>query len=723
MIRVALLWHMHQPSYKDPIDGSVALPWVRLHALKDYLGMVEMLRDFPKVRLTFNLVPSLVDQIEEYANGTAREPLLDLSLRPAATLSADERLLALQAFFVAHEQNLIGRFPRYAELLALRGPSKEEAALRSAAARFSTQDVIDLQVLSKLAWFDRSWQETDRVVRGLIVKARGFTEEDKQRLAERERVLVQAVIPAYRRAAAEGQAELCTSPYYHPILPLLCDSEAHHEASPGAPLPRRFRHPEDAADQIERAIARHTAVFGAPPAGMWPSEGSVSEDVARLLAKAGIRWAASDEGVLERSTNRPIHRDSRGTAHPLDLLYRPWVRHTPDGDVHFLFRDRALSDLIGFSYSSLEPPAAAMDLLQRLLRIGEAWERRALPGEPVVPIILDGENAWEYFRDGGRVFLSTLYRGLSEDPNLRAVTMSEAVGSASAEPLPRVFAGSWIHANFDVWIGHADDRRAWDLLGEARDALGRAGPGTAGSDVARAWEIYRAACGSDWCWWYGEEHASENDVQFDRLYRRHLRAIHLLVDGSAPEALEEPLITTRPLEPRHSRPTGAITPVLDGRFTNPGEWVAAGVYRVPTLGATMQRGGGGVHAIRFGVGDEKLHILVEAVGALSDLLAKMQVHVTFPGPTTWRYRIVGPVTNLTLDRAERTGVGWVSAPTDAKAAAQAVIECAIPLAELRRGPEREIAFRVVLVSGQIEVERYPELAPIRFEPEEVTRDG
>jgi alpha-amylase/alpha-mannosidase (GH57 family) len=724
-VRVALLWHMHQPSYHDPLSGEFVLPWVRLHALKDYYGMVRVLAETPGVKATFNLVPSLIDQLLAYARGEAREALLDVSLKPAADLSAHEKLLALRGLFMAHRQNLIGRFPRFEELLLLRGDKNDEASLRPVVARFREQDYRDLQVVSKLAWFDLEWREHDAVVRALVEKGRGFGEEDKRALAARERALLQAIVPAYREAAESGQVELSTTPYYHPILPLLCDSAAHHEAHAGAPLPRRYRHPEDAADQIRRAIARHTEVFGRPPAGLWPSEGSLSDEVVACIAEAGLQWTASDEGVLQRSAQKAIHRDSRGTAYPLDVLYRPWVRRTPKGEVRLLFRDRALSDLIGFSYSGLEPERAAHDMLERLLRIGERWSEQRLPGSPVVGVILDGENCWEHYRDGGRVFLRALYRGLQDDPRLQGVTLREAaLADAAPAELPRVHAGSWINADFSVWIGHADDRRAWDLLGDARDALERARlekrlPVEA---LERAGEIFRAACGSDWCWWYGEEHSSENDVEFDRLFRRHLIAVYRELGQAAPEALQETLITTRRIAlSRWSRPTGGVNPTLDGRISSPEEWLAAGVHRTATGGA-MRRGLAELTAIRFGLGDDRLHLLFEAQAPALELLGRVELVVSFPGPTTLSYRVQASNGQTSISRSERTGMGWVASPTAARAAALDVLEVAIPVRELRPGPGRRVEFRVLVMEGGVELQRHPELGPIEIGLEEVMRD-
>jgi alpha-amylase/alpha-mannosidase (GH57 family) len=721
--RVAVLWHMHQPSYRDPIDGTFVLPWVRLHGLKDYWGMAAILAETPEVQVTFNMVPSLLDQLEEYVSGRAREAELQLGLKPAGSLDETEKIYLLRSSFMAHPENLIGRFPRFAELYALRGPRNDEGSLRAVVSRFGVAEMRDLQVLAKLAWIDLEWRRDDPAVRGLIQKGRGYSEEDKRILAEREQALLAAIIPTYRRAADQGRVELSASPYYHPILPLLCDTNAHLEAHPGAYVPRRYRHPEDAADQIQRAIARHTSVFGRPPAGMWPSEGGVSEEAVTEIARAGLRWTASDEGILERSAQRPLHRDSRGTAYPVDLLYRPWIRRTAAGDIAMLFRDRTLSDLIGFSYSGMDPEHAAHDLLDRIRRIGEAWAREGQAGDPVVPIILDGENAWEHYREGGRVFLRRFYAGLQSDARLRAVTMSDAVAAGRPRDLPRVFAGSWIHADFSVWIGHTDDRRAWDLLGITRDTLTavEAEGRVSAQALERAREAFRAACGSDWTWWYGEDHSSENDLEFDRLFRRHLRAVYESLRLPVPEALSEIIITTRHLEVRQSRPAGEVIPVLDGEITSPDEWAAAGLYRVPLTGA-MHRGTHGVRAVRFGQGGRHLNILVEpSSGALRDLLRTAEVVVAFPGPEGLRYRVRRDVGRAAVGRESWTEMGWVSAPTSARAEAGSVLELAIPLRELRPGPGQLVEFRVLVVQGGTELERHPEAGPIELGLEEVTR--
>jgi alpha-amylase/alpha-mannosidase (GH57 family) len=724
-VRVALLWHMHQPSYRDPVHGAFVLPWVRLHALRDYLGMVRLLEATPGVHATFNLVPSLLDQVEAYARDEAREGELRVGLLPAAQLTLDERVFALRTLFLMSEP-LMAPWPRLRALRDRHGPlldesvlearggaaparAENEAALRQAAAAFDEQDLRDLQVLSKLAWFDLDWLAHDPIVRALAEKGRGYDEDDKRRLRERELALLRSVLPAYREAAERGRIEIATSPYYHPILPLLADSDAHREAHPDAPLPRRFRHPEDALDQILRARARHAELFGRRPEGLWPSEGSVSDEVMELAARGGVRWLASDEGVLERSLGLSLERNGDGVLGRPELLYVPWVRRTAGGDVRILFRDRTLSDLIGFVYSRWRPEDAAADLLERVRAVGRQWAAARLPGVPLVPIILDGENAWEHFRDGGRVFLAAFYRGLQDDPALEAVTVAEALALTPAREMPRVFAGSWIGADFSVWIGHADDRRAWDALGLARDALAAAPDGLPPDAVARAWEAYRAAAGSDWCWWYGDDRSSANDLDFDRLFRRHLETVYRALEREPPADLQRSFITSRAVPVVDRAPAGPVAPTLDGRIAPADEWTDAGSYRAPQAGS-MARGRGGIRGVRFGVGGGFLHLLVETAGSAGTLLASGEVRVDFGAPPALRYRLLARDGGTSV-RCERLGEGWQPVPTAARAVAAEVLEAAIPWPEVATGPG-PVAFAVGVWQSGAELERHPDGAPI-----------
>src|SRR5919109_4149471 len=462
MTRVAILWHMHQPYYEDLVTGEHILPWVRLHALKDYYGMVALLNEFPDVRMTFNLVPSLLVQLEDFAEGRARDRSLELSLKPATQLTDEDRTFIVTNFFHAQRNRMIEPYPRYAELLRKREEHANGPA--GAARQFTEGDLRDLQVWHKLAWIDPYYLETDRRIRTLLTKGRAFDEDDKELLRIVELEILNKVIPEYAAAARRGQIEISTSPFYHPILPLLCDSDVYLRTHPQSKMPRqRFRHPEDAAEQLQRAVAYHTRVFGGPPHGLWPSEGSVSDAMVPLAQAAGCTWMATDELILARSLGIAMTRDVHGHLQQPETLYKPWVVRAGEREIACVFRDHVLSDLIGFTYSDWRPADAAADFVGRLVEAGRRFSNRTGGRDAVIPVILDGENAWEHFEGGGRPFLRALYGRLASNQELKSVTMGEAA-ARPRRPLNSLFPGSWIDANFFIWIGHADDLRGWRQL-------------------------------------------------------------------------------------------------------------------------------------------------------------------------------------------------------------------------------------------------------------------
>src|ERR1700684_1781523 len=469
-LRVILLWHQHQPFYKDLVTGEYRLPWVRLHGLKDYYGMVKVLDEFPHVHQNFNLVPSLMVQIQDYADGAASDPFLRVAAKPAKDLSPDERRFALQYLFQANPQNLIGRYPRYRELWER---FREHGDHPDRAERyFQAQDFTDLQGLSQLAWFDEFLLE-DQDVAALMAKGQHYSLEDQQFIIRRERELIGKVLPAHAEAAKNGSIELSTTPFYHPILPLVCDTSTGVVSSPGLPLPQhRYRHPEDALEQLTRGLDLHEKVFGLRPKGVWPSEGSVSEEVLAIAHSLGIQWMATDEGVLGRSTGSFFARDGNGRL-PGDLAEQLYNVHRYENGstaMNMVFRDHTISDLIGFVYSGMAPAEAAQHLIGNIKEAAKPVLSRGR--DAVVSIILDGENAWEYYPKSGRGYLRRFYDALQRDPEIEPVTISEAIGrhkDSDFAPLQRLVPGSWINANFNVWIGSPEDNLAWDLLSEARD--------------------------------------------------------------------------------------------------------------------------------------------------------------------------------------------------------------------------------------------------------------
>jgi len=469
-VNLALMWHQHQPYYPDDVGGENPMPWVRLHGTKDYIGMVLHLEEVPEFRCTINLVPSLLVQIQAYVDG-AGDRHLDVSRQPADGLSRDDACYLLDHFFMAYPDAMIRPHPRYWELYLRRGLGVDPA--EKALVRFHERDLRDLQVWSNLAWFHPLLFEKDAELAAFREKGRRYSEADKAWLLDRQRAILGEIIPRHRALADGGQVELTTTPFYHPILPLLFDKRLAREAMPDVTLPSyQDGYPEDAEVHVRRAVEAHRAHFGRRPRGMWPSEGSVCQAMLPLLARHGLRWIATDEEILARSTHGKVSRDGRGHVRHPELLYRAWTVSEGGHELAIVFRDHALSDQIGFHYQRSPGPAAAADFLGKLHAIGHACRNHPAT---LVPVILDGENCWEYFPDGGVSFLRELYRGAVRDGGVEPVTLS---GHLDAHPphdaLPRLFPGSWISHNFAIWIGHEEDNKGWDALHETRRVLVRA---------------------------------------------------------------------------------------------------------------------------------------------------------------------------------------------------------------------------------------------------------
>lgn len=544
---LAFLWHMHQPYYKDNLSGKCILPWVRLHGIKDYYDMAAILEEYPQIHQTFNFSPSLLEQIEHYLDGQTEDEHLKASLKPASKLTIHEKKFILEYFFMAHWDNMIKVHPRYAELLERRGEDagKREKALKE----FSDQDFRDLQVWFNLAWFDPFFKTRDETIKKLVEKDRNFTEADKRAVLEKQMEVMAQILPIYRRLQEAGQIEVSVTPYYHPILPLLCDTDTALRAMPEAPMPRnRFIHPEDAEAQIEMAVSYYQKHFGRPPGGMWPSEGSVSEALVPMMAKRRIRWIATDEAILANTLkSSPGFHDFS-----FEVKFRPYRIQIGEHQIDCIFRDHTLSDLIGFQYWQWETEEAVADLMGRLHVIRKIVNNA--PGDHLVAIIMDGENAWEFYKNDGWDFLGLLYEKLSADPGIKTVTASEYLKDhPPAETLPRLFPGSWINNNFKIWIGHEEDNTAWDYLYAARQALVEFEQNSKGQAdqkaIEQAWQEIYIAEGSDWCWWYGEEHGSYNDMEFDQLFRTHLMNVYRLIGWEVPAYLAEPIIKV----PHHGR--------------------------------------------------------------------------------------------------------------------------------------------------------------------------
>ena len=607
---MCFLWHMHQPFYKDLASGEYKLPWTRMHALKDYYGMVRILEEFPKVRQTFNLVPSMMAQVAEYAAGQARDPFLEMALKPAESLNERDRAFLLQHSFYSDPERMIYRYPRYGQLYDARRAQQNSGS----PILFSVQDFRDLQMWSQLAWIDEEFHESDAEVRDWLKRGRNFTSADQRRMGEKEREIVGQVLPEYQKMAASGQVEISTTPYYHPILPLLCDSDIASVSHGGVALPPRFRYPQDARRQLELAREYCTRNFGVAPAGLWPSEGSVSDEVFALASELGFQWAATDSGVLNRTLSRSI---------PTEGLYRPYRWQQGKRSLGVIFRDHFMSDLIGFVYSKMDAGAAAEDFLRRIREncSGILGAGR----DALVPIILDGENAWEYYDHNGRPFFRELYRRISEDGVFNAVTVSEGLRLLEPEPLDHIFPGSWINANFDVWIGAEEDNQAWTQLLRARQTFDTA-VNVPEDRRGMAFEELMIAEGSDWCWWYGPEHDSVNRVEFDQLYRSHLANVYRFLNLNPPEELSRPILRISLPEVR-TEPSGVIKPTIDGEVTSYFEWLGAGICRIGETSGSMHGKKFLVKEVQFGSDEANLYLRLDFHSGYEQEIAGMEARL------------------------------------------------------------------------------------------------
>jgi alpha-amylase/alpha-mannosidase (GH57 family) len=626
-VELAFLWHFHQPCYRDLLSGKMMMPWVRLHGVKDYTGMANLLAEFPAIRCTANFSPVLLDQIAAYGRGDT-DTMLDLALVPAAALTEEQRASILQTFFWAHPESVIGTFPRYREL----------SEMHRARRIFREQDFRDLQVLANLAWF----HPTVGTVDGLRRKGRGYSEEDKALLGARIREALAGILPRWRSLGE--RVELSVSPYYHPIVPLLCDFASAREAIPDLPLPEAPSFRAEAEVQVQRALEAGERAFGRRPAGMWPSEGSVSDEACALFERSGLRWVASDQA----------------------LAGGPGVRLR--GNLKVVFRDTTLSNLVSFSYKAMDPEDAARDFVARLEDL-----------EGPVPVILDGENPWEHYPGGGVPFLRALFGALSGHARIRTATLSELEPQGR---LDRVPAGSWINGNFSIWIGHPEDRRGWELLGRTYRDL-------AGSSSEAAWECLRAAEGSDWYWWFGEDFSSVQDSEFDALFRRHLMNAYRAMGRRWPDDLQRPVKQARRTAV-FKPPWAMLTVRLDGRRSDYFEWIAAGHYDMAREYSALAGESSFIADVYYGFDEARLLVRLDfrkgvdpraAVGA-----GELRIVVTRP------CHAVAPITGVVEE----------------------ILEAAVPFTALGLSPGEAVEFFLEFERpGGVPV-RVPTLVPLTF---------
>ena len=721
-LHIAFLWHMHQPYYLDPISDRFVMPWVRLHGIKDYYDMVAILENFPDIHQTVNMVPSLVEQILKYTDSGATDEYMDLTLKPASELTVNDKIFILTNFFSLQWDNMLFVYPRYRDILERRGYSPTPQALEKACRRFTTQDFLDLQVWFNLAWFDPMFKDNDPFLKSLIEKGRDFSETEKCELINKQIDVIRMIIPEYKKLMARGQIEVTASPYYHPILPLLCDTDIAKVAIPGISLPKkRFRHPEDAKTQIENAVSYHSRIFGSPPQGMWPSEGSVSEEIIPLLGRAGIKWIATDEEILARSLDIQFSRRLSDEDPVPEALYKPYSIEKQGHRLSMIFRDHQISDLVGFVYSRWDSKKAVDDLISRLHRIrkGVEWH----DGDHLVSIILDGENAWEHYKNDGHDFLSCLYERLSRESAFKTVRVSDYLSEQPpARDMGRLFPGSWINHNFKIWIGHEEDNSAWDLVKETRDFLEatvKKEKGIEKDKIAEAWEKMYIAEGSDWCWWFGEEHNSGMDDKFDELFRAQLMGVYKALGKDAPEHFKIPLLRGERERKLTRELVAFLKPEIDGRVTSYYEWLPAGVYDTRAAGGAMHQVDNILYGIYYGFDLNNLFMRLDSLATL--------ISAADDGRVTFNIQIIEPYASRIEIAIPRRGKAvavqyvkdekgqWTKVQDIEKVAVDEIIEIAIPFKAIKASVNEEVQLVVVVSRGEEELERWPKTGYLSFE--------
>ncbi|GMQ96594.1 MAG: hypothetical protein BMS9Abin15_0267 [Gammaproteobacteria bacterium] len=540
-LNVVLCWHMHQPQYRDHASSEWRQPWTYLHTIKDYTDMAAHLEHARGAKAVVNFAPVLLEQISAYGQQlTAHQekgeglsdPLLSALAAEKLPQDAKQRYMIIRACLRANEDRVINRYPEYLKLAEMARQYVEDENML---VYLSDAFLSDLLVWYHLAWLGESVRRSNVRIKALIKQGCHYTHEQRHELLAIVAELINGIIERYRRLAELGVVELSVSPYAHPIVPLLLDFKSAREAVPNIDLPGNDCYPggeERARWHIDKAFSVFEQYFGFKPTGCWPSEGSMSEHTVRLLGEAGFQWAAGGESTLHNSLDGQ-EKDGAGKA----WLYQPY--QLEQRGLKLFFRDDRLSDLIGFEYATWHADDAVANLIHELTEISRQLDK---PGDHVVSIILDGENAWEHYPNNGWYFLKALYKKLGAHSELRLTTFTQASQKISAQKLKRLVAGSWVYGTFTTWIGDKDKNRGWDLLVDAKHAFDDViAHGLSGRKLIEA-EGQLAICeGSDWFWWLGDYNPAQAVRDFERLFRDQLRQFYLIIGVSPPAVLDVPL--------------------------------------------------------------------------------------------------------------------------------------------------------------------------------------
>ena len=568
---------MHQPDYRDK-DGIMRMPWVFLHAIKDYYDMPWILSKFPSFKASFNLTPPLIEQLNLYKDPLENDYFLKLWYKHPKELEQDDREWLIKTCKSANYEMMVKPNIYYHELY-----HKEE---------LSDDELINIEVLFILAWCGEYLRLNNSLIQLLINKKHSYTTEDKKRLFQTTVGFVAMVLPFYKLLLDKEQISISTTPYNHPILPLLIDMDNISKANSKSAQPENdISLYDDAVEQVRRATLLYKETFDRDPVGFWPAEGAVDEASVAIYKQFGIKWIATDEAILFNSIESHDHSD----------LYQPYER---DG-LKVYFRDHGLSDLFGFDYRFKEPNSAIKHFMDSIKDIASKKNKK----KNTLFVILDGENAWEYYPRNAYPFFMQLYKELTNTSWCQSLTMDSIASRKDVTKLNHLASGSWIYGDFTTWSGHPEKNRAWELIFDTKRAYLLLKETI---DKQTQEEInfhFLAAECSDWFWWYGDGHTTSFAIEFDKLFRDHLISIYKLLGDTPPPSLLVPVIEVEDFIPFLTLPTALISPNI--RKNDFFDWVGAGKVDESLIFSTMDRVRGPLDKIKFGFDRKYIYILFD----------------------------------------------------------------------------------------------------------------
>jgi len=698
--KVAFLWHMHQPYYRDMLSGDNTMPWVRLHGIHSYYDMVRLHESLPNIGVTINFVPSLLLQLKEYVEEGKSDAFLENTKIPADSLNPQQKGFLLRHFFMANHDQMIRPYSNYWKLMERRGLDAETIDIDEAIRFFSTQDYLDLQVFYNLTWFGFKAREEIPQISEMLSRGGHFTEDDKRFVLEAQNKILRSLLDTIKRVVKSNNIELSTTPFFHPILPLLIDTDIARRAMKKAPLPPRMTTPALARYQVGKAVAFMQELTGERPHGMWPAEGSVCPEIIPILSEAEVSWIATDEGILMSSGIK---------GERAEILYKPYLAEHNGKQLSIVFRDRELSDLISFSYYRMRQEDAVNDFIKRIKSIAKEC---SADQEHLITIILDGENPWEHYPEGGKPFLTQLFQRIEEE-KISTTSIGKFIEKNPPQTtITKLHSGSWINANYGIWIGKSQKNQGWSYIKKTQDELGSLiTPFADVTDPARrkAIDSFAAACGSDWFWWFDDDFASAFKSDFDRIFRTHLKNAFTVLKRDIPLFLFNPIYRFEEREPSIITPPAFIYPLIDGATSSFFEWINASRINVHRFGGTMGQTEELFETIYFGFNLEAFFLRIDPLDREKGFVLREGEEIVFyihNEKIQYKLRLYQQENAYRIIACDEPEEGFHGGEYPIQFAIGSVFEMCCPFSELGYKTGESLTFVITIVRHGIEVRRY-----------------